>query len=172
MVEDETARLGYLSLEEIHSAQIEFLRAFSEYCATKGLRLSLGVGTLLGMVRYKGFIPWGDDADVAMPKKDYEEMLACQEEISRPYGLITPFESGFSLLFSKFVYWGIKVRQRCQLLGSYDEYLWADIFPMDGVSDDELFAGAMHRRMRRAALNSMRVDVVNSDHSLWKRVFN
>lgn len=54
MVEDETDRLGCLSLEEMHSAQIEFLRAFSEYCATKGLRLSLGVGTLLGTERCGG----------------------------------------------------------------------------------------------------------------------
>ena len=60
---------SYLELEEVHSAELGMLKAFDEFCAAHGLRYSLFYGTLIGAVRHKGFIPWDDDVDVAMPTR-------------------------------------------------------------------------------------------------------
>ena len=47
------------------------LKAVAALCDRYSLRYSIYCGTLLGAVRHKGFIPWDDDIDLAMPLEDY-----------------------------------------------------------------------------------------------------
>lgn len=54
---------------------LELLHYIDDTCARKGLRYSLCGGTLLGAVREGGFLTWDDDADVMMPRDDYERFL-------------------------------------------------------------------------------------------------
>ena len=53
---------------------VDVLRAIDTFCSDKGLRYCLAWGTLLGAVRHGGFIPWDDDLDIHMPRKDYEKL--------------------------------------------------------------------------------------------------
>lgn len=52
--------------------EVDILRAFVGFCEQHGLRYYLVGGTLIGAVRHQGFVPWDDDMDVAMPRKDFE----------------------------------------------------------------------------------------------------
>ena len=59
-------------LAQLKQLELDMLQAFVEVCRQLGLTYYLLGGTLLGAVRHKGFIPWDDDIDVGMPRKDYE----------------------------------------------------------------------------------------------------
>lgn len=63
------------NLAELHGKIYEILQFLDKTCKEQGLTYYLAYGTLLGAVRHKGFIPWDDDIDVWMPRKDYMKLL-------------------------------------------------------------------------------------------------
>ena len=56
-----------ITQEEAIEIRRKLLDEFHLMCEEKGLRYSLGYGSLLGAVRHKGMIPWDDDIDIVMP---------------------------------------------------------------------------------------------------------
>lgn len=62
-------------IEELRNIQLDILRYIHKICDENNLTYFLAGGTLLGAVRHKGYIPWDDDIDIAMPRKDYYKLL-------------------------------------------------------------------------------------------------
>lgn len=67
-----------LTDEQIKQAQdisLEIYKDILSVCNKYHLTVMLGGGSVLGAVRHKGFIPWDDDMDLMMPRKDYDEFV-------------------------------------------------------------------------------------------------
>ena len=62
-------------LKKLQDTELSMLKDFMELCDSHGL-LYFGIGgTGIGALRHQGFIPWDDDIDIAMPRRDFEKFL-------------------------------------------------------------------------------------------------
>ncbi len=68
-----------LNLKEIQKACLDTFLRLDEICRSLNIHYYMAFGTLIGVVRHKGFIPWDDDIDVMMLRKDYEILKAYVE---------------------------------------------------------------------------------------------
>ncbi|MCI8891514.1 MAG: LicD family protein [Eubacterium sp.] len=67
-------------LKKAHKILIRLLTEFDRVCTKHNLRYYLICGSLLGAVREGKLIPWDDDVDVAMPRKDFEKLKQIAKE--------------------------------------------------------------------------------------------
>ncbi len=69
-----------LRLEEIQDEEFRLLKLFDRVCRKYNIEYFLDSGTLLGAKRHQNFIPWDDDADVAMLRSEYEKLMQVPKE--------------------------------------------------------------------------------------------
>ena len=125
------------TLRKVQMKELEILLEVKRICEKHHIRYSLYGGTLLGAVRHKGFIPWDDDIDIAMLRKDYEKFLqVAPEEISDRYYV----ESSRSN--PDYVYSFCKVKandtvymEECTSKLNVHQGIWIDIFPLDDIPE-------------------------------------
>ncbi len=75
----------------IQNASLKIFKYFKAFCEKHHLTYFAIGGTCIGAIRHKGFIPWDDDIDVAMPVEDYYNFIKlCETELDYPYELVNP----------------------------------------------------------------------------------
>lgn len=71
-----------VTVRQLQMKLLDIFLYFKRICEENNLTYWCGGGTMLGAVRHKGFIPWDDDLDVFMPRKDYEILYDKWSEIA------------------------------------------------------------------------------------------
>lgn len=134
-------------LRKLQMIELSMLKEVVRICDKYGLTYYLSAGTFLGAVRHKGFIPWDDDADVRMPRPDYEKLLkVLPDELNAKYKYA-------HFLYNKSHWYYLRVLdprvtlRRNNTNGERYCYAWIDIFPLDGMPKNGL-----HNKLRRFRL--------------------
>lgn len=76
--------IKYLTPEQFRRMQLtelDMLVDFDRVCRKNNINYVLFGGSLIGAIRHKGYIPWDDDADIAMLREDYDRFKACISEL-------------------------------------------------------------------------------------------
>lgn len=104
-------------------------------CDRYNLKYYIIGGTLLGAIRHKGFIPWDDDVDLAMPREDYEKFLTiANKEIANDLKIVN-FKNNpsYQYYITRVLDLNTKVIETRIGNSSMNTNASIDIFPIDGT---------------------------------------
>lgn len=129
------------TLRKIQMVQLEMLEEVDRICRKCNIHYNIIAGTLLGAVRHGGYIPWDDDADVALLRPEYEKFRkACETELdtSRFYFQDHRNTKGYRWGYGKLRRKNTLFLREHQEHMPYEQGIFIDIFPLDGVPDNYL----------------------------------
>lgn len=125
-------------LQKLQQHMLRILTEVDRVCRAHDIRCYLCDGTMLGAVRHSGFIPWDDDADVCMPRPDYERFMQhAQEWLPQPlearcYETDPTYPGAFGKIIDSAT--TLVEREHYAYVGG----VYIDVFPIDGISGSKL----------------------------------
>ena len=145
---------------------VELLIFVDNVCNKHDIDYWLGFGTLLGAVRHGGFIPWDDDIDLVILRKDYNKLIEAlpkeleEHDLKQSCGLTLLLENRKNYFGDFNSVYDVEDKDGNLMIdGKYNflQIAWLkpfvkiDIFPFDFIEDDRLdeiygkFAPAQYR---------------------------
>jgi len=129
-----------LDLRKLQLVELDILAQVCNICKKHQIPYYLMDGTLLGAVRHKGFIPWDDDVDIAVPRPYFEKLISilaieCQGSYSvRNYRISENYEK----LVTRVVNDEVKLYHDSYTSGEQAQSAWIDVFPLDGMPNSKI----------------------------------
>jgi len=158
-----------LSLREIKKIALSNLLHFKQFCKKENITFYLSNGTLLGSVKYGGFIPWDDDIDVLVPREDYDKLIELYED-SNEYWLFSPERSpDYKFSFAKLCNTHT-IKEEENINNGVQLGIDIDIFPLDSCSS-RIFTTKVQCKMKLFQKGCILSKVVSvKDKPLHKKV--
>ena len=122
------------SLRKAQLRMVEILKEIDKICKKHNIEYYMEGGSLLGTVRHQGFIPWDDDMDISVMKKDYPRLRkALIDELPNNYVYQDAgTDTNYPMLFGK-------VRDKRSFIQESDlsklkeQGIYVDIFPNEKI---------------------------------------
>ncbi len=140
-------------MKKIWKVELDMLEQVERICKRHDLTYFILHGTLLGAVRHKGFIPWDDDLDIGMLRKDYDAFLeAARQELQEPY-----FVQNMWTEKEYFIGGVTRIRnshttgiQQGDIGYAGNHGIWIDILPIDNCTEDDRLLKKKEKKIKHA----------------------
>lgn len=116
-------------LRKLQLLQLDMLKEVDRICRKHDIKYSLAAGTLLGAVRHKGFIPWDDDTDIVMDRKNYSKFKeVCKIELDEEKFFLQDIlsDSHYRYIFSQ-----LRLKKTLYLRKGEEHMLYHQGIPID-----------------------------------------
>lgn len=141
---EEFLHLSPVELRKLQMELYDILLEFDRICRKLNLSYYLAYGSLLGAIRHQGFIPWDDDVDVWMKRKDYKIFCCyCQRELDEEKFF---FQDARSDPHYYWTYAKLRKKNTVYIRAGQEHMkqktgLCIDIIPMDNLHKNKWLAG-------------------------------
>ncbi|MBR1663273.1 MAG: LicD family protein [Ruminococcus sp.] len=164
-------------LNKFQQTELNVLKEVIKICNKHDLKYYAIGGTCIGAVRHNGFIPWDDDIDIAMPRKDYERFRnKYYKELPKKYKLLDCDNSkSNTFVFSK-VHDSTTTMIDKYAVGSPDRFTGAfvDIMPVDGLPDNyreaTKLAGKIQLLLQLNILRRQKMRSIDGHYIILKKI--
>lgn len=126
-------------LYRLQMVELELLKELHRICVKCQIHYNIIAGTLLGAVRHSGFIPWDDDADVALLRSEYDRFReACKTELDHSKFYFQDQENtpGYRWGYGKLRMKNTLFLREYQEHMPYEQGVFIDVFPLDFVPEN------------------------------------
>ena len=128
------------TIDLLHQVDMDIVRAVVKICDDHDLKYYMLGGTMLGAVRHGGFIPWDDDIDLGMPRRDYEKFLEIAPDLLPQNMRVVNYRNDPAYQYYITRVQDTDTRVEEERIGNDSRYTCAsiDIFPVDGTPNNKL----------------------------------
>lgn len=128
------------NMDLLHQVDLDIVKEVVAICNKHGFTYYMLGGTMLGAIRHKGFIPWDDDIDLGIPRKDYDRFLeVAPKELSAHLRMVNYHtDPEYHYYITRILDTETKVEE--ERIGNENRYTNAsiDIFPIDGTPNNKM----------------------------------
>lgn len=176
---EEEIRCDYKVSQEMKSVwavELDLLEELKRVCKKYSLNLYAEGGTVLGAVRHGGFIPWDDDIDLGMMRRDYEKLCeVAEDEFSHPYFWQTEeTDPGVVRGHGQLRNSETAVISSEDFIKGHNAGIFIDVFPLDTITDDATERHALlrelHKYQRRTITEQHIKQGINTSQGIKKMV--
>ena len=118
---------------------LQLFREIDEICKKHNLRYVMAGGSLIGVVRNEGFIPWDDDVDIYMPKADWDKLVELAPKELPPHRAVQCVDTdrNYTNTFPRYASTDTCAIHRHQIIGKDKAGEIIDVLTLDPIPADD-----------------------------------
>lgn len=157
-------------LDQTKEVLLKMFAEFHQICIDNNIRYFAVGGTMLGIARHGGFIPWDDDIDVGMPREDYNKLRQLNYESDRYlFEFHNSPDKRFSYPYGKMYDCTTTLIENTR--NKIKRGVYIDIFPLDGIGNSMKEGIDNYKEIDKLKkILTFRKTVISKRRPLWKNI--